>query len=27
VMSKNVGNLKVEGSGDWYFVRNLTYNK
>lgn len=27
VASKNVGNIKVEGGGDWTFVRNLTYNK
>lgn len=27
VASKNVGNLKVEPTGDWTFVRNLTYNK
>jgi peptide/nickel transport system substrate-binding protein len=27
VASKAVGNIKVDGSGDWSFVRNLTYNK
>jgi peptide/nickel transport system substrate-binding protein len=27
VATKNVGNIKVEGSGDWNFVRNLTYQK
>jgi peptide/nickel transport system substrate-binding protein len=27
VAAKGVGNIKVEGSGDWTFVRNLTYNK
>jgi peptide/nickel transport system substrate-binding protein len=27
VSSKNVGNIKVQGSGDWFFVRNMTYQK
>jgi peptide/nickel transport system substrate-binding protein len=28
VASKAVGNIKTRtGSGDWFFVRNLTYNK
>ncbi|MEP6923484.1 MAG: ABC transporter substrate-binding protein [Pyrinomonadaceae bacterium] len=27
VSSSKVGNVKVEGSGDWFFVRNLTYQK
>ena len=27
VASKAVGNIKVDGSGDWSFVRNLTYDK
>jgi len=27
VAAKGVGNIKVEGSGDWTFVRNLTFDK
>lgn len=27
VSSKNVGSIKVQGSGDWFFVRNMTYQK
>ncbi|HYJ47488.1 MAG TPA: hypothetical protein VEV81_12820, partial [Pyrinomonadaceae bacterium] len=27
VASKSVGNIKLDGSGDWNFVRNLTVNK
>jgi hypothetical protein len=27
VADKNVGNIKIDGSGDWSFVRNLTQNK
>ena len=27
IASKNVGNIKLDGSGDWNFVRNLTMNK
>ena len=27
VASKTVGNIKLDGSGDWSFVRNLTVNK
>lgn len=27
VASKNVGNINVQGSGDWNFVRSLTYTK
>jgi peptide/nickel transport system substrate-binding protein len=27
VADKNVGNIKIDGSGDWSFVRNLTLNK
>jgi peptide/nickel transport system substrate-binding protein len=27
VASKTVGNIKIDGSGDWSFVRNLTVNK
>jgi peptide/nickel transport system substrate-binding protein len=27
VASKTVGNIKIDGSGDWNFVRNLTLNK
>jgi peptide/nickel transport system substrate-binding protein len=27
VASKSVGNIKIDGSGDWSFVRNLTVNK
>jgi peptide/nickel transport system substrate-binding protein len=27
VASKTVGNIKIDGSGDWSFVRTLTLNK
>jgi peptide/nickel transport system substrate-binding protein len=27
VADKSVGNIKIDGSGDWSFVRNLTLNK
>jgi peptide/nickel transport system substrate-binding protein len=27
IASKSVGNIKIDGSGDWNFVRNLTMNK
>jgi peptide/nickel transport system substrate-binding protein len=27
VARKNVGNIKIDGSGDWRFVRNLTFEK
>ena len=27
VADKSVGNIKIDGSGDWSFVRNLTQNK
>nr|MBA2731388.1 ABC transporter substrate-binding protein [Acidobacteriota bacterium] len=27
VANKSVGNIKIDGSGDWSFVRNLTVNK
>jgi len=27
VANKTVGNIKIDGSGDWSFVRNLTVNK
>ena len=27
VASKTVGNIKIDGSGDWSFVRNLTVSK
>ena len=27
VASKGVGNFKIEPSGDWTFVRNLTFDK
>jgi peptide/nickel transport system substrate-binding protein len=27
VASKSIGNIKIDGSGDWSFVKNLTVNK